>query len=212
MKIAIYSTHGFDKSQLTEALSEHETIFLEQELNENTAHLAASCEAVVLFTSDQASAPVLEQLAMLGVKYIALRSVGYDHVDIPAAKRLNLKVANVPAYSPYAVAEQAVTLLLALNRKIKQAQAKIDNQDFRLDGLTGMDIHGKTVGIIGLGKIGESFARIMKGFGCKLLGHDPQPRPELEKELNITPVSLEQLYRNADIISIHCPIAVNLSH
>jgi D-lactate dehydrogenase len=212
MRVAVYSTHGFDRPYLEQAAGQHELIFTDQELNETNTHLATSCEAVALFTSDRASAEVLEQLAHLGVKHIALRSVGYDHVDLAKAKALGLKVANVPAYSPYAVAEHAVALLMALNRRLRLSDEQIKQQDFRLDGLTGFDIHGKTVGIVGTGKIGEAFARIMNGFGCRLLCFDPQPNAALAKELPIRYTTLPELCMESDIISIHCPLNQHTRH
>ncbi|MDP1802949.1 MAG: 2-hydroxyacid dehydrogenase [Bacteroidota bacterium] len=212
MRIAVYSTHQFDKPYLTTAAVKHELIFIDQELTESNVHLAESCDAVALFTSDHALAEVLEKLSKLNIKYIVLRSAGFDHVDLQKAKELGLKVANVPAYSPYAVAEHAVALLMALNRKLRSAHDLMKKQDFRLDGLTGFDVHGKTVGIIGLGKIGEAFARIMNGFGCKLLCFDPHPNYALEKELNIKFVLLSELCVEADIISIHCPLNKETKH
>lgn len=212
MKVAVYSTHQFDKPFLIKAAEHHELVFIDQELNANNTHLARSCEAVALFTSDNASAEIIEKLATLHVKYIVLRSVGFDHVDLKKANELGLKVANVPAYSPHAVAEHAVTLLMALNRKLKLSQSLIQKQDFRLDGLTGFDIHGKTVGIVGMGKIGETFAGIMKGFGCQLLYFDTQPKHTLEKELGIRYVSFSELCKSADIISIHCPLNAGTKH
>ena len=212
MKVAVYSTHPFDKPYLVSAAGKHELLFIDQELDENNTQLARSCNAVALFTSDHASAEVLEKLAQLSVKYIALRSVGYDHVDLKKAAELGLKVANVPAYSPYAVAEHAVTLLMALNRKLRLSEELIKKRDFRLDGLTGFDVHGKTVGIIGLGKIGEAFAQIMNGFGCKLLCFDPHPDHDLGRQLNIQFISFAELCTKSDIISIHCPLNKETRH
>lgn len=212
MKVAVYSTHQFDKPYLEKAAGSHNLIFINEELNESNVHLSESCSAVALFTSDCASAKVLEKLSGLNVKYIALRSAGYDHVDLSKAEELGLKVANVPAYSPYAVAEHAVALLMALNRKLRLSHELITKQDFRLDGLTGFDVHGKTIGIVGMGKIGEAFARIMNGFGCKLLCYDPNPSEILKKELNIQFLSLPALCMEADIISIHCPLNNETKH
>jgi D-lactate dehydrogenase len=213
MKIAVYSTHAFEKAYLSHALcNAHKLIFIEEELNEHTAEKALACDAVSLFTSDQANASVIQKLVSLGIKYIALRSVGFDHVDLQKAKELTLKVANVPAYSPYSVAEQAVTLLMAMNRKLIVSQQLIALNDFRLDGLTGFDVHEKTIGIVGLGKIGEAFAKIMNGFGCKLLCCDPEPKPRLEKELNIQFVDFGKLCAHSDIISIHCPLNPSTRH
>ncbi len=213
MKVAIYSTHGFDQPYLEKAgAQKHDLVFIHEELNESTTHLAASCDAIALFTSDDASAEVLEKLAALGIRHIVLRSAGFDHVDLGAAKRLSIKVANVPAYSPYAVAEHAVALLMALNRRLKLSQELIGKQDFRLDGLTGTDLHGKTVGIVGMGKIGEAFARIMNGFGCNIICYDLHPKYAQEKELNVRFVQLPELCMKSDVISIHCPLNPETKH
>lgn len=212
MKLTVFSTHLFEMPYLTDPLSQHATIFTERELSESTFDIAEGSNAIALFTSDKADAPILEKLAACGVKYIALRSAGFDHVDLKKAKELNIKVANVPAYSPYAVAEHAITLLMALNRKLIRAQELMNTNDFRLDGLTGFDVHGKTVGIIGMGKIGECFARIMKGFGCTLLCYDPFANPELEKELGVKFTEMNELLSHSDIISIHCPLNASTKH
>ena len=148
----------------------------------DTTELAKGYEAVALFTSDNASSAVLQKLYDNGVKFIALRSVGYDHVDLAKAKQLNIKVANVPAYSPYAIAEHAVALLMALNRKLILGQQLMQTGDYRLDQLKGFDLHGKKVGIVGTGKIGTAFAKIMHGFGCNLLGYDVEINNQLIKD------------------------------
>jgi len=207
MKTLVYSIHDFDKPFLERtAKDKHELIFTEKQLNESTVNLSDGCEAVALFTSDNASADVLEKLSALGVKYIALRSVGYDHVDIPKARSLGIKLANVPAYSPYAIAEHAVALLMALNRKIVLGQSLMRQNDFRLDKLLGFDLHHKTIGIIGTGKIGAAFAKIMNGFGCNLLGYDIEINKELIEQTNISYTTIEDLSKRADVISIHCPL------
>lgn len=207
MKIAIFSSSDYELPFLKKACNNvHELVFINQSLNEDSVDEAKTCDAVMLFTSDNASAPVLEKLSEYGIKFIALRSVGYDHIDLKAAKTLQLKVANVPAYSPHSVAEHAVLLLMALNRKLLVGQALMKTNDFRLNGLTGFDIHGKTVGIVGLGKIGKVFAKIMNGFGCKLLCYDPQPDVSLEKDAGLKFVNFQELCKQSDIISIHCPL------
>ncbi len=213
MNITVYSAHPFEMPYLTSALqAEHKLLVTEEELNETSVHLAESSSALVLFTSDKAGETILKQLAAYGVRYMALRSVGFDHVDLKVAKELNIKVANVPAYSPYSVAEHAVTLLMALNRHLTQSGKLIKSNDFRLDGLTGFDVHGKTVGIVGFGKIGQAFARIMNGFGCNLLCYDPHPDHESAKELNLQFVTLNELCSRSDIISIHCPLNASTRH
>lgn len=207
MKIAVYSAHLFEMPYLLSALEKgHELMITEKELNEKTVHLSKSASALTLFTSDKVNESILKQLATYGIKYISLRSVGFDHVDLKIAKELHIKVANVPAYSPYSVAEHAVTLLMALNRRLIQSRELIKLNDFRLNGLTGFDVHSKTVGIVGFGKIGQAFARIMNGFGCKLLCCDPSPDYELGKETNLQFVSFNELCGKSDIISIHCPL------
>ncbi|MBY0245465.1 MAG: 2-hydroxyacid dehydrogenase [Sphingobacteriaceae bacterium] len=207
MKTLVYSVLGFEKSFLENAANnKHELTFLELPLQENSAHLAKGFDAVSLFTSDKADEKVLDILHQNGVKYITLRCAGYDHVNIQKAKQLNIKVANVPAYSPYAIAEHAVALLLALNRNILLSQELNKKNDFRLDKLIGFDLHGKTIGIVGTGKIGAKFAKIMHGFGCKLLGYDIYENEELKRETNITYTSLAELSAQSDVISLFCPL------
>lgn len=204
MKVLIYSILGFDKPFLERAAhGNHEFVFTEQTLNENTVNLAKGFDAISLFTSDNASETIVEKLYSYGVKFIALRSVGYDHVDLARAKSLGIKVANVPEYSPYAIAELAVALLMALNRKLVLGQTLMQIGDYRLDHLVGFDLHGKTIGIVGTGKIGAAFARIMHGFGCKILAFDMQENKELMNEIPISYVSIEDLCVNSDVISVH---------
>lgn len=213
MHVAIYSTHRFDKSYLEKSAGDkHTLVFHEAKLTMQTINLAKGAEAVGLFTSDSANADVLESLFDIGVRYVCLRSVGYDHVDIEKAKSLGIKVANVPEYSPYSVAEHAVALLLAVTRKIVLGQRLMDIGDYRIDALKGFDLHGKTVGIIGTGKIGSAFAQIVNGFGCDLLAFDPVPDLALQLLINIRYVSLQELFTHADIISIHCPLNGNTRH
>lgn len=211
MKILVYSARTYDTAALQAAGSQHDLSFTEQRLNENTVTLASGFDAVVLFTSDDASAPVLEKLYAVGVRYIALRSAGYDHVDLVKAKTLGMKVANVPAYSPHAVAEHAVAMLMAVNRKIVESQLLMYMQDFRVDSLVGFDVHGKTVGVIGTGKIGITFSKIMKGFGARIIAFDPVQSAEAIA-LDIQYVSFESLLKESDIISIHCPLNNNTRH
>lgn len=207
MKTLVYSVHGFDKPFLEKAATNlHELVFSELPLEAASAHLAKGFEAIALFTSDKVSKEILEILHKNGVRYIALRSVGYDHVDVKKAKQLNIKIANVPNYSPYAIAEHAVALLLALNRNILLGQELIKKNDFRLDKLVGFDLHGKTIGIVGTGKIGSAFAKIMQGFGCKLIGYDILENKELINETKIIYTSLEELSKLSDVVSINCPL------
>jgi D-lactate dehydrogenase len=212
MTVLVYSARPYDQSALQMASAgKHELRFTEKSLSMSTAYLADQCQAVALFTSDDASAPVLEKLYAFGVRFILLRSVGYDHIDLAKAEALGIRVANVPEYSPYSVAEHAVAMLMAVNRKLIQGQKQIDLQDFRLDALKGFDIHGKTVGVIGTGKIGLAFARIMLGFGANVLACDPQGNPEAVS-LGIKYVSISELLEKSDIVSLHCPLNDTTKH
>jgi D-lactate dehydrogenase len=206
MKVLSYSTKAYDKPYLEKAaVDKHEFFFTSKRLTLETVSLAKNYGAVALFTSDDASPIVLKKLADAGVKYIALRSAGYDHVDLKMASQLGIRVANVPEYSPYSIAEHAVAMLMAVNRKIVQSELLMQLQDFRLDGLTGFDIHGKIVGVVGTGKIGMAFARIMMGFGAIVLAFDPIRNPEAEA-IGIKYVPFAELISKCDVISIHCPL------
>lgn len=204
MKVLVYSIFGFDKPFMEKAAhGNHELVFTEQHLNENTAQLAQGFDAVSLFTSDVASEAVLQKLYNCGVKYIALRAVHSHLIDVPRAKSLAMKVANVPVYSPYSVAEHAVGLVLALNRKLVLGQRLMHIGDYRMDHLVGFDLHGKTVGIIGTGKIGAAFARIMHGFGCKIVAFDSEENKDLINEIPISYKSLEEVCAASDVLSVH---------
>jgi D-lactate dehydrogenase len=206
MKVISFSTKGYDKPFLkTAAVERHEIQFTEKRLTLETASFAEGYDAVALFTSDDASSPVLKKLAQCGVKFIALRSAGYDHVDLTVAIQLGIRVANVPEYSPYSIAEHAVAMLMTVNRKIIESQILMELQDFRLDTLTGFDLHGKVVGVVGTGKIGIAFAKIMIGFGAVILASDPVISPEA-KTIGIKYVPFDELIKNCDVISIHCPL------
>lgn len=206
MKAIAYSTKVYDKPYLEQAAAgKHEFIFTDKRLTPDTVPLANGCEAIALFTSDQASKEVLQALSKNGIKYIALRSAGFDHVDLTTCKERGIRLANVPEYSPYSIAEHAVAMLMAVNRKLIESQILIQLHDFRLDTLTGFDVHGKTVGIVGTGKIGMAFAKIMKGFGAIVLATDPVENPEANSQ-GVQYVSIEELIRRSDIISIHCPL------
>jgi len=206
MKTAVFSTHKFEKDFLVNANADaHELVFYDVSLSEQTIALAKGCEAICIFVSDVLSAPVLEKLDELGIKFIALRSAGFNHVDLTKAGALGMKVARVPEYSPYAVAEYAVTMMLALNRKLIQAHNRITEQNFSLDGLVGFDMHGKTVGIIGTGKIGGVVARILNGFGCRILAYDKEVIPQMEA-LGVTYVDFATLCSKSDVITLHVPL------
>ena len=209
MKVAVFSSKSYDREFLDSANAAanagHELSYFEVKLNLQSAVLAAGHEAVCAFVNDQLDRNVLEKLAAQDTKLVALRSAGFNHVDLEAAYDLDIRVGRVPAYSPQAVAEHTVALILSLNRKIHKAYARVREGNFALEGLLGFDLSGRSVGIVGTGKIGLCMARIMRGFGCQLLAFDPHPVPELE-ELGGRYVELSELLSSSDIISLHCPL------
>ena len=212
MRIAVFSTKPYDRRFLEAAnAGGHGFAWIESRLDPATARLAEGCEAACLFVNDRADAAALEVLAAGGVRLLALRSAGFNHVDLPAAQRLGLAVGRVPAYSPEAVAEHAVALILTLNRHTHRAFNRVREGNFALEGLLGFDLHGKTVGIVGTGQIGLAFARIMAGFGCRLLGHDPQENPECLK-LGLRYRPLDDLLAESDVVSLHCPLTPGTRH
>lgn len=214
MKIAFFSAKSYDRQSFEAANANynHELTFFDVQLNPKTAILAADFAAVCMFVNDIADAATLDILTSHGTRLLALRSAGFNTVDLQRANELGIRVVRVPAYSPYAVAEHAVTLVLALNRKIYRAYNRVRDDNFSLEGLIGFDIHGCTVGIIGTGKIGMVFAQIMQGFGCSLLGYDAYPNSQFEAIGNASYVSLPNLLANSDIISLHCPLFPETRH
>lgn len=213
MRMILFSSQTYDRDSFTAAAQpdDLELHFQPARLTLDTALLAHDHDVVCPFINDDLSAPVLEQLAAGGTRLIALRSAGYNHVDLTAAKRLSLNVVRVPAYSPHAVAEHAVALILALNRRLHRAYNRTREGDFTLHGLTGFDLVGKTVGVVGTGQIGATFGKIMTGFGCKLLCFDPHPNPQL-LALGAEYVSLPALLAGSHIISLHCPLTSDNKH
>jgi D-lactate dehydrogenase len=214
MKIALFDAHRYDRESFETANVSfgHEITFLEPRLTAATAALAESHEAVCSFVNDKVDEDVLRIVRDGGTKLIALRSAGYNHVDLAAAARLGLPVVRVPEYSPHAVAEHAVSLVLALNRKIHRAYARVREWNFSLEGLVGFDLHGKTVGIVGTGRIGQAAARIFHGFGCRVLAFDLLPDPVFSTELGARYVDLAELYRESDVISLHVPLTPSTHH
>jgi D-lactate dehydrogenase len=207
METVVYSTHKFEKDFLEKVNSgKHNLKFLDVPLNKATADLASGTTAISIFVNDDAGAEVLGKLQKAGVKFLVLRSAGYNNVDLGVAKQLGFKIARVPAYSPYAVAEHAVSLMLALNRKLIKASNRVHDLNFSLDGLTGFDMNGKTVGIIGTGQIGSVAVKILNGFGCKLLLADLQENKELIEKYNVRYTDQDTLYAQSDIISLHIPL------
>jgi D-lactate dehydrogenase len=213
MRTLIYSSQTYDRESFLAAQvpADIELHFQPARLTLDTVALAEAYEVVCAFINDDLSAPVLEQLAAGGTRLIALRSAGFNHVDLAAARRLGLSVVRVPAYSPHAVAEHAVALILSLNRHLHRACNRTRDGDFSLHGLTGFDLVGKTVGVVGTGQIGATFARIMAGFGCKLLAYDPYPNPQVEA-LGARYLPLDALLAEAHIISLHCPLNDDTRH
>ncbi|KAJ3071182.1 hypothetical protein HDU98_005699 [Podochytrium sp. JEL0797] len=185
---------------------------LNAKCDEHTVELANGFDTVGLFVNDFANGGILERLKELGVRHIALRSAGFDHVDLATAKRLGMVVSRVPQYSPHAIAEFAVALALAANRRIVPAANRVKTGNFSLSGLVGFDFHGKTVGVIGTGQIGQCFIKIMQGFGCKILCYDPYPNKEVASWTNVKYVPLEQIYSQSRIISLHCPSTPENKH
>ncbi len=213
MQIAVYSSKTYERPFLDRANAEaaHHLVYLDARLSATTAELARGLPAVSIFVGDDASAPVLRVLHAGGTRLLALRSAGFNHVDVGEAERLGITIARVPAYSPYAVAEHAVGLMLALNRKFHRAYARVREQNFALDGLMGFDMHGKTAGVIGTGKIGEAVCSILRGFGCRILVSDPVRNPACEA-MGAQYVPLAELYGACDIITLHCPLTPATKH
>jgi D-lactate dehydrogenase len=213
MKVAVFSTKSYDR-QFLEAANHahgHKLVFLEPRLTETTASLAAGCRAICVFINDNLDASTVKAIAEQSVQLIALRSAGFNHVDLAATEALGLTVVRVPAYSPHAVAEHAVALILALNRKIYRAYNRVRDDNFSLEGLMGFDLHGSTVGIIGTGKIGQCFAQIMRGFGARLLAYDIQSNAHCES-LGVEYVALSTLFAASDVVSLHCPLTPQTHH
>jgi len=210
-KIAFFSTQSYDKIFFNRVNVDYgyELVYFDASLNDKTAVLAEGCNAVCIFVNDKADAATLQKLADMGIQNILLRCAGFNQVDIAAAKGLQMNILRVPAYSPEAVAEHAVALILTLNRKTHKAYNRIREGNFSLERLTGFNLHGKTIGIIGLGKIGLAFARIMHGFGCKTIAHDPF---EAKAPDYIALVSTDELFDRSDVISIHCPLNESTKH
>ena len=215
MKVAVFSTKPYDRECLTEANEnlQHpiQLIFHEAQLNEHTTVLAQGCNAVCCFVNDHIDETVLQQLAAINVGLIALRCAGFNQVDLAAAKKLNIKVARVAEYSPHAIAEHALGLILMLNRHLHRAFHRVRENDYSLNGLLGFDLVNKTVGVIGTGKIGQTFARIMLGMGCEVIAYDTQPDPALAAA-GVSYVALDDLWPAADIISLHCPLTPQTHH
>lgn len=212
MRITVFSTKAYDREFLaSEAPGDVDLRFVEARLDSTTAALADGRDAVCCFVHDQVDADVVARLASGGVRLVLLRCAGFNNVDLDACARHDIAVMRVPAYSPYAVAEHTVGLMLALNRGIHRAYARVRDGNFSIDGLLGFDMHGRTVGIVGTGIIGMTVARILTGFGCDLLAYDVRRSPECEA-LGVTYVELDELLARADITTLHCPLTPDTYH
>ena len=210
MRVALFSTKAYDRDSFTQANEKfgHDLVFLEPRLGRDTAPLAKGFETVCAFVNDVLDAPTVQALANGGTKLIALRSAGFNNVDLDACREHGVTVVRVPAYSPEAVAEHAVALMMALNRQTHRAYNRVREGNFALEGLMGFDMVGKTAGIVGTGKIGAAAARILQGFGCRVLAHDPYPNDEL----GLPYVTLEELLAQSDIVTLHLPLSKETHH
>jgi D-lactate dehydrogenase len=213
MRVAVFSTKPYDRTSLGAAAagSGHDLEFYEARLCCDHAPLAAGFPAVCAFVHDELDAKLLRELADGGTRLVALRAAGFNNVDLPVAAEVGIRVARVPAYSPYAVAEHSAALILSLVRRTHRAYARVREGNFSLDGLLGYDLHGRTVGVVGTGRIGTVFGRIMAGFGCHLLAFDPYPNDEM-RALGATYVGLADLFARSDIIALHAPLTAETYH
>ena len=213
MRLAVFSHREYERAFLQAAARDAgiELLAIPAPLSPLTAPLAAGCEAASIFVGDDASEASLRALSAGGCRLLALRCAGFNQVDLPTAARLSMPVVRVPEYSPHAVAEHTVGLVLMLDRRLHKAFNRVREGNFSLDGLLGFDLHGRTVGVVGTGKIGSRFAKIMLGFGCHVLAHDPRPDAALERS-GVAFVPLSELLAASDIISLHCPLAPATHH
>ncbi|MFC4656422.1 MULTISPECIES: 2-hydroxyacid dehydrogenase [Rheinheimera] len=212
MKVALFSAKKYDQQSFQQwASARLEFSYFDTKLDANSVGLAQGFDAVCCFVNDDLSAPVLDALYQQGIRMVALRCAGFNNVDLDKAKTLGIRVARVPAYSPEAVAEHTVAMILCLNRKLHKAYNRVRDDNFALDGLLGFNLHGKTIGLVGTGKIGKATARILLGFGCRLVCHDLSQDPELV-QLGASYMNLEDLFVQADVISLHCPLTPQTAH
>lgn len=207
MKIAFFSSKSYDKEYFKKfgRATNHDIVFFDTTLNNKTANLAEGCQAVCVFVNDKIDKETIVALSKIGIKGILLRCAGYNNIDLKAAKQYNIKVLRVPAYSPEAVAEHALALIMTLNRKTHKAFNRVRENNFSIEHLVGFNLYQKTVGIVGTGLIGQAFAKIMIGLGCKILAADIQENAEL-KAAGVEYVHLNRLLKESDIISLHCPL------
>ncbi|MCD0473072.1 2-hydroxyacid dehydrogenase [Flavobacterium sp. EDS] len=212
-KITFFSAQPYDKTFFNKHNCEFgfDLEFFETQLNKHTVNLIQSSNIICVFVNDIVDEAVIKQLAEKGVKIIALRCAGFNNVNLEVAKKYGIQVCRVPAYSPEAVAEHAMAMILTLNRKTHKAYNRVREQNFSLNGLLGFDLNGKTIGIIGTGNIGKAFSKIVKGFGCKILAYDIVANPEMEKD-GVVFTNLQTVFKESDIISLHCPLNEKTKH
>lgn len=212
-RVAVFSTRSYDRTSLTDADpgQQIDWVFFDQRLDATTVGAAEGALAVCVFVNDQVDAAVVRQLAAMGVRLVLLRCAGFNNVDLVAAAEAGVAVARVPEYSPHAVAEHTLALLLALNRKLHRAYNRVREGNFALDGLLGFDLHGKTIGVVGTGRIGATFCRILTGFGVHLLATDPAPS-EAVRAMGVQYVELNELLERSDVVSLHCPLTPATRH
>jgi len=213
MRIAVFSSKPYDQKYLAAAAegSGHHLDFFEARLNCDHVPLASGYDAVCVFVHDEVNADVLRKLVDGGTRFVALRAAGFNNVDLEVAAELGIKVGRVPAYSPYAVAEHSVALILSLLRRTNRAYNRVRDGNFSLDGLLGYDLHGRCVGVIGTGRIGTVFATIMSGFGCRLMAYDPYPNDAV-RDLGAKYVELPELFAESEVIALHAPLTPETSH
>ncbi|WP_310560827.1 2-hydroxyacid dehydrogenase [Flavobacterium sp.] len=213
MKIAVFGTQFYEEEYFNKYNSgnQHELVFFKESLNSKTTHLAKGFQAVCVFVTDTLDKNCIEKLAKLGVKLIDLRSAGYNNVDVKSAKTNNIKVLRLPTYSPQAIAEHAIALILTLNRKTHKAYNQVRENNFSLQNLMGFNLHGKTIGVVGTGKIGRAFCCIMLGFGCKIIAFDLKENEDLKRK-GIQYKTFDELLSKSDIISVHCPLTKETNH
>ncbi len=214
MQVLLFGARSYDRREFTAANLRygHQLTFVEAHLNTETVALAAGCPAICTFVNDALNAPMLERLAGAGTKLIALRCAGFNQVDVKRATELGLTVVRVPAYSPHAVAEHAVGLIMVLNRKFHRAYNRVREDNFSIDGLEGFDLYRKTVGVVGVGRIGAAFAQIMNGFGCTVLAYDPLLSQTESRVGDAVLTTLPELLAASDIVSLHCPLTPDSHH
>ncbi len=213
-RIAVFDTKPYDRFFFEEENKKYgfDITYFEAKLRPRTANLTAGFDAVCAFVNDELDEQVMEQLHKNGVKLVAMRCAGYNNVNLQAACKFGIQVVRVPQYSPYAVAEYALALLMTLNRKVHRAYNRVREGNFSISGLMGFDLRGKTIGVIGTGKIGRTFIGLLRGFGMRVLAYDPYPNPEHARELNFEYIPLETVFRESDIISLHCPLTPENHH